>query len=318
MPFRLAQEFGSHHWPTWGNTNIVNFWKKQRDVYRYIHDEVLRLANHGGTMLEVAEDIQLPDSLAKTFANRGYYGSVSHNAKSQYQLYFGFFSGNPADLHQLPPEAAAKKYVEYMGGAKAVIEKAKLDFDKGEYRWVAMALNNVVFAEPENTKAKNLLADAYDQLGYQAESAPWRNFYLSKELREGVNPPKTSINTASADIIKSLALETYLDYLGVRLNGPKAAKEKFTLNFTMPDVNEKFVLYVENGVLNYTMGKNIDAADADITMDRSVLDSINLRQTTMEEAIQNKEVKIQGDTTKFSKFISLLDHFEVWYNIVTP
>lgn len=137
--------FGSHHWPTWGNEDIIAFWKGQRDAYRYIHDEVLRLANHGGTMIDIAEEIKLPDSIAKVFANRGYYGSVNHNAKAQYQLYYGFFSGNPADLHPLPPVEAGKKFVDYMGGADAVIDKAKSDFEKGEYRWVATALNHVVF-----------------------------------------------------------------------------------------------------------------------------------------------------------------------------
>ncbi|HSG59486.1 MAG TPA: alkyl sulfatase dimerization domain-containing protein, partial [Woeseiaceae bacterium] len=211
--------FGSHHWPTWGNEAIVDYWKKQRDLYRYIHDEVLRLANHGYTMLEIADLVHLPDSLGQRFANRGYYGSVNHDAKAQYQLYFGFFSGNPADLNPLPPESAGKKFVEYMGGADAVVAKARKDFDKGEYRWVAQALNYVVFADPENGQARELLAETYEQMGYQAESGPWRNFFLSgaKELRDGVVTAATP-DTSSPDIVRNLGLETYLDYLAVRLN----------------------------------------------------------------------------------------------------
>jgi len=311
--------FGSHHWPTWGNEEIIDFWKKQRDVYRYIHDEVLRLANHGGTLLEVAEDIELPDSLAQTFASRGYYGSVNHNAKAQYQLYYGFFTGNPADLHPLPPETAGEKFVEYMGGADAVISKSQADFEKGEYRWVATALNYVVFADPDNQKAKYLLADTYEQLGYQAESGPWRNFYLSgaKELRHGVNAVATP-DTSSPDIVQNLGLETYLDYLGVRLNHPDAAGRVITLNFVMPDQNQSFVVYVENGVMNYTLDKQEDAADASIRLDRSVLDRINLGQINIEQAVESGEVSIDGNAAKFDEFVSLLDDFEFWFNIVTP
>jgi alkyl sulfatase BDS1-like metallo-beta-lactamase superfamily hydrolase len=311
--------FGSHHWPTWGNEQIVDFWKKQRDLYRYIHDEVLRLANHGSTLLEVGDEVKLPDSLAKTFANRDYYGTVNHNAKAQYQLYFGYFTGNPADLYPLPPQAAGKKFVEYMGGADAVLEKAKVDFDKGEYRWVAQAVNYVVFADPENQAAKNLLADTYEQMGYQAESGPWRNFYLSgaKELRDGVMKVATP-DTASADIVRNLGLETYLDYLAVRLNHPKAAGKVITLNVTLPDRDQKFVIYVENGVMNYTLDKHAEQADAAVTLDRTVLDSINLGQTSIDQAITEGQVMIDGDSAKFGEFIALLDTFEFWFNIVTP
>ena len=311
--------FGSHHWPTWGNKEIVTFWKKQRDVYRYIHDEVLRLANHGYTLLEVGDMVKLPDSLAKHFAVRGYYGSVNHNAKAQYNLYFGYFTGNPADLYPLPPEVAGKKFVEYMGGADNIIKKAQGDYDNGEYRWVATALNYVVFADPNNTAAKELLAKTYDQMGYQAESGPWRNFFLSgaKELRDGVTKAATP-NTASPDIVRNLGLETYLDYLAVRVNGPKAGGKVMTFNVEMPDRKEKFVIYIENGVMNYTMGKHVEQPDATITLNRTVLDDINLGQTTIDKAITDGKAKIDGDAAKFKEFLSFLDTFEFWFNIVTP
>ncbi|NOQ90947.1 MAG: MBL fold metallo-hydrolase [Gammaproteobacteria bacterium] len=311
--------FGSHHWPTWENDKIISFWKKQRDVYRYIHDETLRLANHGHTLLEVGDMVKLPDSLGKYFAVRGYYGSVNHNAKAQYNLYFGYFSGNPADLYPLPPEAAGKKFVEYMGGADNILNKAQKDYDKGEYRWVATALNNVVFADPDNKAAKELLAKTYDQMGYQAESGPWRNFYLSgaKELRDGVVKAATP-NTGSADIVRNLGLTTYLDYLAVRLNGPKAGDKVMTFNVAMPDKKEIFVLYIENGVMNYTLGKHEDKPDATITLNRTVLDDINLGQTTIEQAITDGNVQIDGNADSFKEFLSLLDSFEFWFNIVTP
>lgn len=311
--------FGSHHWPTWGNEEIVEFWKVQRDAYRYIHDEVLRLANHGYTLKEVAEEIAYPDSVAKAFASRGYYGTVNHDAKAQYQLYFGYFTGNPAELYPLPPDQAGVKFVEYMGGADNVIAKAKKDYDNGEYRWAATALNYVVFAEPDNTNARQLLANVYTQLGYQSESGPWRNFFLTgaKELREGVNVlPAPS--TASADVVKNLGLETYLDFLGVSLNHPKAAGRVITLNFVMPDRDQRFVIYVENGVLNYTLGKQVDGADATVTINRDLLDSVNLGKTTIAEAIQAGEVQIDGNADKFMEFLGLLDRFELWFDIVTP
>ncbi|WP_067584992.1 alkyl/aryl-sulfatase [Endozoicomonas ascidiicola] len=311
--------FGSHHWPTWGNERIVDYWEGQRDTYRYIHDETLRLANHGMTMLEVAESVKLPESLSSGFANRGYYGSVSHNAKAQYQLYYGWFSGNPAELNELPPVEEGQKFIEYMGGSDNILEKARADFIDGEYRWVATALNHVVFAEPDNQEAKNLLADTLEQMGYQAESGPWRNFYLSgaKELRQGVMAVATP-STTSPDIVKNLNLETYLDYLGVRLNHPEAAGKELSFNVVMPDINQQFTLNVENGVLNYTMNKQMDHPQATIRLDRSTLDAINLQQTKVADAIDAGDVKIFGDQDKVNQFISLLDVFPFWFNIVTP
>lgn len=311
--------FGSHHWPTWGNDEILDLWKGQRDTYRYIHDETLRLANTGETMLEIAEQLELPDSLAQKFSNRGYYGSVSHNAKAQYQLYFGWFSGNPSELHELPPVEEGKKFVEYAGGAAAVIEKAQADYDAGEYRWVATALNHVVFAEPDNAEAKNLLADALTQMGYQAESGPWRNFYLSgaKELRDGIVEAATPA-TASPDIVRNLPLGTYLDYLAVRLNHPEAAGKEIALNFVMPDVGDEFEVTVTNGVMNYTLDSQAEDVDATVTLNRTVLDNINLGQTTMMAAIGDGSVTVDGDAQKVEDFVGLLDTFEFWFNIVTP
>lgn len=310
---------GSHHWPTWGNENVVEYWEKQRDTYRYLHDEVLRLANHGETMLEIAEQIELPDSLAQEFYNRGYYGSVSHNAKAQYQLYFGWFSGNPSELHELPPAEEGAKFVEYVGGAEQVLEKARQDVDEGNYRWAATALNHLVFAEPENQEAKDLLADALTQMGYQAESGPWRNFYLSgaKELRDGVAEVATP-DTASPDMVKGLPLDIYLDYLAVRLNHPEAVGKDFDINFEMPDVDEKFTVSISNGVMNYTIGDWEDDAAATVTIDRAQLDSINLGETTMVDAIEAGDVTVDGDQQTVDEFIGLLDSFEFWFDIVTP
>ncbi len=222
--------FASHHWPTWTAESGVEFLKKQRDMYKYLHDETLRLANQGFTMLEIPELIELPADLFHAWYNRGYYGSINHNVKAIYNRYLGFFDGNPATLHPLPPEAAGKKYVEFMGGAENLLAQARASFDKGEYRWVAQVVNHLVFADPDNTAALDLQADALEQLGYQAESGPWRNFYLSaaKELRDGVIDLDTP--QLGSDVIKATPLDMFFDLLAVRLIGPKAAGKKIVLN----------------------------------------------------------------------------------------
>lgn len=301
-----------------GPEEILEFWKGQRDIYRYIHDETLRLANKGYTMLEVAEELELPEALATQFANRGYYGTVSHNAKAQYQYYFGWFSGNPAELNELPPAEEGAKFVEYVGGAAALIEKARADYEAGNYRWAATALNHLVFADGSNEEAKNLLADTYTQLGYQAESGPWRNFYLTgaKELREGVTGGQAAV-TGSADMIRGLPIRTYLDYLAMRLKHPEAADTKITLNFDMPDAGDKFVIEIANGVMNYTMDKQSDSADASVTIDRATLNEINLQQKTFPDAMKAGEVKVEGDPQQLVAFLGLLDNFDFWFNIVT-
>lgn len=313
--------FGSHHWPVWGNKAVNEFWSKQRDTYRYLHDEVLRLANKGQTMDEIAENIELPESLASEFANRGYYGTVSHNAKAQYQLYFGWYNGNPSDLNPLPPVEEGEKFVEYAGGADAVIRKARSDFEEGDYRYAATALNHLVFAEPDNKEAKELLADVLTQMGYQSESGPWRNVYLTgaQELRNGVQSGMAP-KSGSADIIRGLPLDKYLDYLAMRLNHPKAAKAgvDVTLNMVLPDVDQRVTIAIANGVMNYQMNAQAEEADATVTIDRKVLNAINLKQRTFPEAIKAGDVAIEGQKKALMTFLGLLDSFQFGFNIVTP
>jgi len=311
--------FASHHWPTWGEDACVDFLKKQRDMYKYLHDETLRLANQGYTILEIPELIQLPPELFRAWYNRGYYGSINHNVKSIYQRYLGFFDGNPANLHPLPPEEAAKNYVDFMGGAEAVLDKARQSFEAGNYRWVAQVVNHLVFADPDNEEARALQADALEQLGYQAESGPWRNFYLSgaKELRDGVLDLPTP-KTASPDTVKATPLEMFFDLLAVRLIGPKAEGKTITLNATFTDINEQYLLTVENGVLNYAKGKQANQADATLTMTRTALDQVLLGEANLADKLAAGEAKIEGDQGKLGEFLSLMDTFEFWFNIVTP
>lgn len=311
--------YNQHQWPVWGNEEAVRHLKLQRDMYRFIHDETLRLANHGYTMTEIAEMIDLPNAIEQSFSNRGYYGSFNHNIKGTYVFYLGWFDGNPANLHPLPPVETARRYVETMGGADAVLEHARTAYEEGDYRWVAQLVNNVVFADPENQEARNLQADAFEQMGYQAESGVWRNFYLSgaRELREGVAELPTP-NSVTPDTLRAMDLDLYFDYMAVRLNHPKADGKHIVLNFVFPDVEQEYMLELQNGVLNHSAGSQSPDADTTITLDRATLDAITLQQTTMPEAIEAGDVKLQGDPAKLQELMSLLDQFEFWFDIATP
>jgi linear primary-alkylsulfatase len=311
--------FASHHWPIWGTDAGVDFLKKQRNMYKYLHDETLRLANQGYTMLEIPEIIQLPAELFRAWYNRGYYGSINHNVKAIYQRYLGFFDGNPANLHPLPPQEAAEKYVDFIGGAETLLAKARQSFAEGNYRWVAQVVNHLVFADPDNQEARALQADALEQLGYQAESGPWRNFYLSgaKELRDGVMeiPAPKSV---TPDTVRATPLDMFFDLLAVRLIGPKAEGKVITLNANFTDVNEQYLLKVENGVLNYTKGKQADQADATLTTTRAALDEVVLGEARLADKLAAGEANIEGGQEKLIEFLSLMDNFEFWFNIVTP
>jgi alkyl sulfatase BDS1-like metallo-beta-lactamase superfamily hydrolase len=308
-----------HHWPTWGNNNVVNLMKSQRDMYRYINDQTLRLANKGLTRDEIADSFTLPSGLANSWASRGYYGSVSHDVKATYVFYLGWFDGNPATLDELPPEASAKKFVEYMGGADAIMQKAKADYAQGHYRWVAQVTSKIVFANPDNQAARHLEADALEQLGYQAESGPWRNFYLTgaQELRNGVVKGPTP-NTASPDTVRAMSPEMFFDYLAVHINGEKAANAKAIFNVDLGSDGGKYKLELENGVLNHTANVQADNADATITLNRTTLNKIILQEETLKQAQTQGDVKITGDSAKLDQMLSYMDKFEFWFNIVTP
>ncbi len=311
-------KFQAHHWPQWGNEKILAYWKKQRDLYKYIHDQSVNLMNKGYTGIEISNMVKLPPELDKQWYNRGYYGSVKHDTRAVYQRYMGFYDAVPATLDQLPPDDAAKKYVDYMGGAPAILAKAKADFDKGEYRWVAEILQRVVFADPNNKDAKEMLADAYEQMGYQAESGPWRSVYLqgAYELRNGV-PSAGGTNVASPDTIKAMPPEMTFDFFGVRLNGEKAAGKRLALNIDFTDLNKSYALVVENGVLNY-FTKPVANADAKLTMSKPTLDRIQLKELPVEQAVTSGEMKVEGRREALSEFVAMLDNFPFWFPIVTP
>lgn len=313
--------FTSHHWPVWGKSLVREYLSKQRDMYRYLHDQTLRLANHGLTMDEIAEEIELPPSLAGEWYNRSYYGSVNHNSKAVYQRYLGFFDGNPSNLHRLPPEEAGKKYVELAGGPDALLDHAREAFEQGQYRWVAEVTNHLVFADPANAEARNLAADALEQLGYQAEPAPWRNFYLTgaQELRAWV--PRESLPSRSApasSIVRSMSLERLFDYLAVRLNGPDAEGKRIAIDLELTDTGERAGVLVENCVLNASSATLGGTADAALALTRPVLNEIVLGRTSLSERIEEGQAAVNGDAGKIEDFLSLLDRFDRHFAIVTP
>lgn len=315
---RTDVSFGSHHWPTWGADAIREFWRDQRDLYRYIHDQTLRLANLGHTLHEIPDLLQLPPGLADEFYNRGYYGTLSHNAKAQYQLYLGYFDGNPANLDPLGPVEAGRKFVEYVGGAEQVLAKARADFGRGEYRYAATALNHLVFAEPDNQAASELLAEVYTQLAAGSESGPWRNFYLTgaSELRHGVQRLGTT-RPGSPDLIRALPLDLFFDFLAVRLNGPEAAKQDREFNFEVTDTGERALLIVSNGTLHHRMGMRSDGAPG-FRITSEALIALNARQQTLPELLQQGSASIEGDPTVVIGFFRLLEEPEFWFEIVRP
>jgi alkyl sulfatase BDS1-like metallo-beta-lactamase superfamily hydrolase len=316
---RTEVMYGMHHWPVWGTDRVLEMLRKGRDAYRYINDQTLRLANQGHTPVEVAEMVELPDELAHHWALRGYYGTVNHNVRATYVKYLGWFDGNPANLHTLPPEEVAKRYVEFMGGAEATLKKARSAYESGEYRWVAEVVNHVVFADPGNAEARQLQADALEQMGYQSESGPWRNFYLTgaKELREGVvKLPAPS--TASPDSVRAMSLDLFFNYLGVRLNGPKASGTRITLNLEFTDTGERAVLELANGALNHLLGHTAEEVDAKVTLTRSALDRIIVGEVTLADEVSSGEITVEPDTAPLEQLVSLFDTFEFWFPIIEP
>ncbi len=311
--------FAQHHWPVWDNRRVLDYLGKQRDLYKYLHDQTVRLMNHGYRAAEIAERLALPKGLASAWHARGYYGTVSHNVKAIYQRYLGWYDANPANLNPLPPVERGRKYVEYMGGAGAAIERAREDFAKGEYRFVAEAMSHVVFADPANLDARSLGADALEQLGYAAESATWRNAYLlgAFELRHGT-PPAVARAPISPDVVRAMSLDLFFDSLGVRLNGDKAEDKTIVINWVFPDLGRRYALNLENSALTYLADRQADRADATVTLDRAVLDRLALRELPISDAIERSLVRIDGNAGSVATLFSLLDDFSLMFEVVEP
>ncbi|HZB71854.1 MAG TPA: alkyl sulfatase dimerization domain-containing protein [Acidimicrobiales bacterium] len=310
--------FASHGWPRFGAEDVHHYLRTQRDTYRYLHDQTMRLANRGLVMTEIAEELDLPPSLAGEFGNRGYYGTVNHNAKAVYQRYLGWFDGNPASLHPLPPEPAAARYVEYMGGAAAVLERARRDLAAGEYRWVAEVVNHVVFADPGNGEARELQAAALEQLGFQAEAGPWRNFYLTgaSELRAS-RPARLASAPQAAPLLAAMTVDMVFDLLGARLDGPRADGEAVAIGWRFPDIAEEWTLRLEHSALNAwpTMDDDVDAT---LTMSRPTLTGVLADPTSIAAALEDGSLTIDGDAGALGRLFALLEQPDMAFNIVEP
>jgi alkyl sulfatase BDS1-like metallo-beta-lactamase superfamily hydrolase len=310
---------GQHHWPVWGAERVDTMIRQQRDLYKFAHDQTLRLLNHGLTATEIAETIKLPKSLDDAWHARGYYGHIRHNVKAIYQKYLGWYDANPANLDPLPPVEAGKKFVEYMGGADAILGRAQKDFDKGEFRFIAQALSHLVFAEPDNAAARAMLADTFEQLGYLAESSTWRNAYLfgAQELRQGLPnaPPRPPM---PRETLAALRTGQLWDVLGVRLNGPKAEGKHIVLNWVFTDTNERFALTLENCALTYAEGAQASNADASFTLPRSLLDEVIAKKATFPEAMAAGKITFTGNPIKLGELMALMDEFPRMFEIVEP
>ena len=313
---KVETVFQSHNWPHWENAKIRKYMVDTAAVYKFINDQTLMYLNQGLTENEIANKIKLPAELEKNWYTRQYYGTVAHNAKAVYQRFMGWYDANPVHLGALDPSESAKKYVEYLGDTGAVLKKAKEDFDKGEYQWVAEITNVLVYADPENKEARYLCADALEQLGYQAESGPWRNAYLSgaKELREGtVSDDKYRAN-GSADTQRSMTPEMMLDYLGIRTDSNAAQDLNLKINLKITDTGENYLLTVHSGVLLYQTGVQQDSAVATLTMPKAGLFAI----LSKDAGQQKKLIKIEGDKAVLDKLCANIVDFEFFFNIVEP
>ncbi len=307
-----------HHWPTWGRDRVARAVANQRDLYRYIHDQSVRLMNHGYTPAEIAEELVLPPGLANDWAARGYYGTLAHNAKAVYQKYLGWYDANPANLNPLPEPAAAKKYVEYFGGAPAVLAKARADYAKGEYRWVAEVMRHVVYADPANTEARQLAADAFEQLGYASEAATWRNAYLTgaQELRQG--PPAARPALLDPEMIAAMRATDVFDVLGTHVNGPRAWSREVVVNWSLTGRAEQVAVTLRNGALTYVAGGRAANAAASVTLSREAFNQVVLGRQTLAQAVSQGAATLTGELSAATLLFDLLDRFDAAFPIVEP
>ena len=312
-----------HSWPVFGQQRVANYLSKQRDLYAWLHDQTLRLLNHGYKPAEIGEYMRshVPASLASESFTHGYYGSIQRNAKAVYQQYMGWYDGNPANMDALDETGYGRKFVAYGGGAKAILARAHEDFNKGEYRWVVTAMSHLVHAEPANAEARQLGADAMEQLGYQAESAVERNAYLTgaMELRSGGKTVAPPLRTASPDTIRALSIENIFDYMGVRLNGPKAEGKRVVINwvFSEGSSSQRYTLNLENSALTWATG-NAFKADVTLTLNRATLDALMAQQLAPQQAIASGRIKVEGNPQAFGLLLSLQDSFPANFEMVMP
>jgi alkyl sulfatase BDS1-like metallo-beta-lactamase superfamily hydrolase len=304
----------------WGNERVQERLASHRDLYKYVHDQTVRMMNQGMGPAEIAEALTMPPGLENDWSARGYYGTIAHDSKAVYQRYIGWYDGNPANLNALPRVEDAKKYLEYMGGAAAVMTRAREDFKAGNYRWVAEVMDRVVFAEPQNKEARGLAADAYEQLGYASESATWRNAYLlgAQELRNGVRGGARNVPGLSAAMLRAMPIDLVFDYLGTRIDGPRAGAAKVVINWRFSDTRETLSSTLEHGALTSVAGKNARDGVASVTATRAAFEEVILKQRTLADAVAKGGVTVTGNVARVSELMALLDDFEAGFPVVEP
>ena len=310
--------FNQHHWPVWGQARIRESITKQRDTFSYIHDQTVRLMNAGLSAPEIAEQLQLPDSLQSYLNNRGYYGTLSHNIKAVYQFYLGWFDAHPSNLDNLPPVDAAKRYVELAGGIDKIIAAAQKAFDAGEFRWSAELLKHAVYAEPKNKTASELLARSFEQMGYMAESAPWRNFYLSGALELRKGPPDKGLSREKMlDMLQHTPIERFLEAMAASLNGPKAAGLNLKINLIFSDLGESYVLQIENAVLHFRQAPGASDANASLTLTKAFFLRMMTGSAGAKDLLLSDQTRIEGSRIDLGRFFSLLDQAPGNFPLVT-
>ncbi|MEZ5155765.1 MAG: alkyl sulfatase dimerization domain-containing protein [Solirubrobacterales bacterium] len=309
--------FAQHHWPTWGHERIREYLATQRDLYGFIHDQTLRLLNKGLVASEIAEELELPPGLERAWHCHGYYGSLNHNVKAVYQRYLGWFDGNPAHLWPHPPEAAGRRYVELAGGSGALLGTARRAYEEGDFRWVAELVAHLVFAEPDNAEARELLAQAFEQMAYGAENGTWRNFFLmgALELREG---PSGTATTIPPDLLAGLSNEQLFDALAIRLDGSRAADLSFSLEWHFTDTGRVHEMTLSNGVLTHRAAPARGEPAATVTVDRAALDAVLTGRASIEEILGDGRLRVDGDGARLGQLLGLLETPDPAFPIVTP
>ncbi len=309
--------FASHSWPRWGNDRIQEVMRAQRDAYGHLNNYVLHLANQGVTINEIHNVYTLPDSLEQNWAAHSYHGSEAHNSRAVINRYLGYWDANPATLIPVSPRDSAPLYVEMMGGATRIIAKGKELYDAGEYLLAAEILNKLVFAEPDNQQAKDLLADVYEQIGYQRESPSVRNSFLAGafELRNGI-PEGASPKSSGPDVVRAMTTALWLDFLGIRLDATKADGLHYVYNLVTPDNGEKFVVELSNNTLTNIQGQQAADADMTITVDRSDLESVMMGVATFDDLVGQGKATMEGNRKAFDDLRAMLVQFAMGFQIL--
>ena len=311
--------FQSHNWPHWGNAVINEYLVNTAAVYKFINDQTLTYINQGYTSDEISNMIKLPEALEKNWYTRQYYGTVAHNSKAVYQKYMGWYDANPVNLNPLEPSESAKKWVEYLGDVNEALRMAKADFDKGEYQWVAEITNTIVYADPANEAARLLCADALEQLGYRAESGPWRNAYLTAalELRHGNQAMNAAQTKGGANFLKEMTPTMIFDYMAIRMDKQMMADQDFTMNITLLDVQQQHVLHIKNGVMLVYENAHREDADVSISCPKNAL--LLLLQGNMEAFAA---IPVQGDASHLTLLMQSMNQFPLAgiaaFNMIEP